>query len=155
MYRCVMAGMLFLLFACGQMPQTHYYTLNVSPPKTDAAVFPHPLWIKNFTAAAMYDQDCLLYRSTQHEIKFDHYRRWVSPPTDLLQSQLTAYLRALGIFRQVSLILPRQQPYYVLSAEILQFEESGTNDGRGAGVRLWIELNRSDLQEVVWQGYVE
>lgn len=149
MNRLVYLALLMWFFSCGPAPQIYYYTLDVTAPQKSRVVFPSVLWVKEFHAASIYNQDCMLYRVGPYEVKFDHYRRWTTHLNEMLRQQLVNYLRSAGVFERVQIYAPTKQPYYYLSGEILQFEEVVNKNGRTAKVRLWVELWRTDQPELV------
>ena len=115
---------ILILLACGQIPETQYFTLNSknvanqNPKTTNDAI----LYISRFDAAPIYEQDKLIHKISEYEIQFDYYRRWIYPPSELMTFLTCEYLSSTGYFNQVTLELPRTPLHYRLEATVTHFD---------------------------------
>ena len=142
-------GLLFvLILACGQTPQTRFYTLDLSLPQQVESAEDTVLYIEAFRAIAPYDQDRLVYRPARFEIQFDSYRRWVTSPADLLYESAVRYFRASSTFGQVETILP-EKPCYRISATVHAFDEVAIGSDHVAALSLWVEVNDAQGNTIV------
>ncbi len=144
--------MFLLLLSCGRVPQSRYFTLDYSLPQENSADRQGVLFVQPFSADDVHAQDKLIYRPSDYEVKFDHYRRWISSPTELLTKKAAEYLRGLGIFNRVTLVPPRSKKFMLLSANIEQFDEVYSKDGHFAQVALWAEVEDSEHGKNLWEG---
>jgi len=142
---------LFLL-SCGRVPQSRYFTLDYSLPQKIGADGRGVLFVQSFTADDVHAQDKLIYRPSEYEVKFDHYRRWISSPTEMLTKRATEYLRELAVFSRVTLVPPRSKKFMILSANVQQFDEVYSKDGHFAKVALWAEVEDSEHGNNLWEG---
>jgi uncharacterized lipoprotein YmbA len=143
-----------VLFSCGHVPQTHYYTLDYP-----LAVDEHParsgtLYVAKYKTEPPHDQDMLIYRPSPFQVKFDHYHRWIMSPADLLTQKTVDHLRALALFDRISLEPPRSSNCTMLSGTVKQFEEVIRGSARIARVELWIEICdfRNRNSDRLWSG---
>ena len=87
-----------LLLSCGRVPESRYFTVDYSLPQRGAADGRGILFVQSFTADDVHAQDKLVYRTSDYEVKLDHYRRWISSPTEMLTKKATEHLREMAIF---------------------------------------------------------
>jgi len=156
-YRDRLAGLffpaLFLLTACGSVPQPSFYALNIPENTGRNARSPIPvrLGIERFESGILYSDDRLIYRDSEFEVKHWNYQHWVAPPHILIPEYLQEYLRTREIFEEVVSYPLNRQVQYVLSGKVLSFEERYTPDGLIA--RVGFEAKIIDLRggETIWK----
>lgn len=148
---------LFILIACGKVPETRYYTLSYPSAESSntAPKLNKILGVKKFLADPPCDQDRIVYRESPFEVKFYNYRRWISSPREMLTESAIQHLRASGLFAGVVHAQDRHSIHYLLSGRLLQFEEWDDGGVWQARVKLWLELQSMETRELVWQGYIE
>jgi len=151
---CLLA-LLTVMIMCGHVPPTHYFTLEV--PEREAASQPHAgtLCIYPFSASSHLSQDRLVYRTAPYEIKFDHYRRWIDTPAQMLTFKALDYFRVAGVFEQVSLHPPRGQKALILHGKVEAFEEVMRGAERVALIKIWAEIRDHGDQRLLWSGSLE
>lgn len=116
-----------LLFQCGRVPDTHYYTIHYQIPLTTDSPerVAGELVVAKITAEDVYQGDRLVYQHNPFEYKYYHYRRWIQPPPDLLEKWLVRHLRARILFSRVSSYSNRirMEKNYELLVHISDFKE--------------------------------
>ncbi len=143
------------LMSCGHIPETHYFTINYPLVSSQNANGHGVIWVRKYDSDPLYSQDKFVYKTSEYEVKFDNYRRWVSTPVELLTLQTVEHLRASGAFANVTLFQPRQDTYLYLSGRIKKFEEVWWGDEHLADVALWINVAKAPEHETVWSGLLE
>jgi uncharacterized lipoprotein YmbA len=148
--------LLFLLLACGHVPQTRYFLVDVPAPARATAGKQVTLWIKAVDADAVHGQDRLLYRTSEYEVHYDPYRRWALMPAEMIQQKVLDYLRQSSLFRHVTERMP-EPGVAVWSATITirQFEEVVTSRGRVGRVAMRWQVNEGQSAKIVWEGEVQ
>ena len=141
-----------LFLACGHAPQTHYFTLQMPDREIDNSARAGILYIQHFTAEAPLVQDRLVYKTSPFEFKFDHYRRWIVPPAELLTSKAVDYFRASGPFAIVTLAPPRNEDALILNARVRRFDEVLSGGERTVVIDLWIEIMNYRDRQMLWTG---
>lgn len=132
---------LLLFSACGQPPQTRYYTVEYQLLSQPQPVNPLPLFIRNFDAGPLLDQDHLLYKTSSYELKLDPYRRWILPPHQLLTDKARDYFQRRGIFSKVLYQIPPNREAYELVGHVQHFEEIAFGSQHSVHVAVWFELS--------------
>jgi ABC-type uncharacterized transport system auxiliary subunit len=140
---------LLLLLACGQAPQTHYYALEYQLLSQPQPATPLPLFVQNFDAGPLLDQDHLLYKPSIYELKLDPYRRWAVPPHLLLTDKAREYFQTCGIFSKVLYQIPPDREAYELIGHVQHFEEIVMDSQHSVHIAVWFELSHVGSRTVV------
>jgi uncharacterized lipoprotein YmbA len=143
---------LMVMVSCGHMPESRYYTIDYSAPVNSTAAGRGVLFVQAFTADELYAQDMLVYKDSAYEVKFDHYRRWITPPADMLTQKAVEHFRSLAIFERVTIFPPRTNQYLTLSSRVNKFEEIDGPANQTAKVALWVEVENSEKHDILWSG---
>ena len=141
--------LLVTFFACGSAPETRYFAIHYDLPLVSAKAGSKVLFVQKLTADPLLRTDKMIYKPSKYEYKFDYYRRWAEEPADMLTSRLVRHLRASGVFKEVTLAPPRSQPFYMLSGQLRQFEETFENGKHLARVSLAIKVQDMKTQELL------
>lgn len=128
-----------------------YYSVDRLPPIVLQVnrSWPMPLGVRPFRAATRY-RDRILYRLSAVEVGFYPYDRWVEPPEEMVASVMVSALRASGLFRQVISADHVQLPAWILSGELLRFDEVRTGEKSHAECWLRVELRRAQDDQLLW-----
>jgi len=143
-----------LLTGClGARPFTpvRYYSLEPLADNIPQAIHSRtvPLGIQPFTAATRY-RERMLYRASEVEVNFYEYDRWVEPPEEMVTRVIAAALRDAGLFQQVQEVANLQLPAWVLSAELLRFDEVRGAQAWRAECWLRLALRRAQDEHLLW-----
>ncbi|HPG40631.1 MAG TPA: ABC-type transport auxiliary lipoprotein family protein [bacterium] len=141
---------LLLVCACGQIPQTRYFTIDYDYQNGKSAAGNGVLYIKKFKSEPLYFQDKLIYKTSRYEVKFDNYRRWVLTPADLLTQKAAEHLDHAGLYTRVTLNPPTDRVCYTLESTVKNFEEIVENNQRYALVTILFELEQNEQSGIVW-----
>jgi ABC-type uncharacterized transport system auxiliary subunit len=149
-------GMLALLLmgGClgrGDLTPIRYYSvdslpINITPV---ARSWSMTLGVRPFTAATRY-RDRMLYRLSVVEIGFYQYERWVEPPEEMVTRVLSTALGASGLFRQVVAADIVQLPAWILSGELIRFDEVREASGRRAECWVHVEVQQAQDERLLW-----
>jgi ABC-type uncharacterized transport system auxiliary subunit len=131
---------LAFLFGCSNMPETRYFTLSHQSAENQAVSSDKVLIVKQFKSEPIYQQEKFVYRPSEYEVKFDHYRRWVQSPPQILTSRLIEYLKGRNDFKFVSSEIHRNEGYFQLDCKLIQFEEIISGSKRNATVGINYKL---------------
>jgi ABC-type uncharacterized transport system auxiliary subunit len=107
------------------------------------------LGVRPFTAATRY-RERMLYRVSDVEIGFYEYDRWVEPPEEMVTRVITALLHASGLFRQVVTVDQVQLPAWLLSGELVRFDEVREGGRSRAECWLRVEVRRAQDERLLW-----
>lgn len=151
----LLLGLLAAFFgvACGSVPKTYYYTLQLpSPPATSDPRTGYVLGVEHFRAPEFLRDDRIVYYVSPTQINFYQYHRWGSNPATLLSEFTAQWLESSGVFTQVKMLPVRERVDYLLSGKVLSFEE--VDSGGAAKVRLALALSlvRTSDNKLVWSG---
>ena len=145
------------LIQCGKTPQTHYYKIenpNFELPNTTPQ-FDIVVGVNKIIADPPYDQDRIIYQSTANEINFYHYQRWITEPREMLTESVISHLRKSSLFAGVIHLRDGQPFDYILSGELIQFEEWDEQEQWYAQVKIWFELLSLKTRQTMWEGITE
>jgi uncharacterized lipoprotein YmbA len=156
MRRIKLLAFLALLLACGRVPQTRYFLVDVPAPARTTAGKQVTLWIKSVSADAVHGQDRLLYLTSDYEVNYDPYRRWALMPADMIKQKVVDYCRQSALFNQVTEEVPEPGTLaWSATISIFQFEEVVKNDGRVGRVALRWQVKEGHSAKVLWEGDVQ
>lgn len=137
-----LAGIL-VIASCGAARPVSYYTLNSTPTpapsvtvKSDAAI-PVTILVGRITASHLYLNDPIVYSNGAVEMGTYEYHRWVTVPTQMLETMLTQTLRDQGRFRSVGRLGSGAKGDYILRGHLYSLEEI---DSPSITARFSIEL---------------
>ncbi len=143
-----------LTFACGTLPQTHYYTIG-RPVNQEGVPLPRgtglTIGVPQFEAEGIYARDNLLYRMGNYEIAADYYRRWGIPPQKMVAEATIDYLRASGVFADVVRLPSMSDVDLILVGRILRFEQVPDQVGSSARVDFEFVLQDSERHSILWR----
>lgn len=133
-----------------------YYSVDTSPVSVPPAQrsWPLALGVRPFTAATRY-RDRILYRHSEVQIGFYEYDRWVEPPEEMVSRMIGSVLRASGTFRQVLAAGNVQLPAWILSGDLLRFDEVRGPGRSQAECWLRLELRRASDEQLLWSDLIK
>ena len=136
-------------------PPVRYYSIDGLSATVDTATrtWPVTLGVRVFGEATRY-RDRMLYRVSEVEVGFYEFDRWVEPPGEMVTRVVMAHLRASGLFRQITAALDASASAWVLSGDVLRFDEVRSASGRHATCRLQLELRRVRDEQLLWSDVI-
>ncbi len=136
---------------CSGVPQTYYYQIDYDMPASSSQALPINLGITQFKADIPYQGDRIVYRSSQYEVQYYHYRRWVAPPVKLAEQMTVEQFMTSGAFRQVRTLPFQTSVDYILGGNIEAFEEWDEENSWFGNVRINFHLTERKSGDIVWQ----
>ncbi len=142
-----------LAAACGGVPKTYYYTLQVpaAPLPTDTRTS-YVLGVEHFRAAELLRDDRIVYYVSPTQVNFYQHHRWGSDPATLLAEYTAQWADSSGVFTQVRMLPARERVDYILGGSLLSFEEIDTDGGAKVRLGLALSLVRTSDHKLVWSG---
>lgn len=136
-------------------PAVRYYSIDGLSTTTETAMqtWPVTLGVRIFGEATRY-RNRMLYRSSEVEVGFYEYDRWVEPPGEMVTRVVMAHLRASGLFRQIIPAVDAPVLAWVLSGDVLRFDEVRSASGSHAECRLQLELRRVRDEQLLWSDVI-
>lgn len=123
-----------------EIPQDHFYRLQVALPKTpgNTPALDGTIEIDRLIAEGLTAGRPIVYSDKRrpNELQEYHYHFWADPPAVMLRDQLVAYLRAAGVATAVVTPELRVKPDFVLAGKIKRLEKI---NGAPPGVVIEIE----------------
>lgn len=140
------------LLGCGSVPETFYYTpaYELPAPANNETAFDQVLGIEKLESEVIYHDDRLIYRDSPFEIRYYHYRRWLTEPHRLVTEKVLSHLRHRRIFRDVVAYPATVKLDYVLRGRLIAFEEWDTPEQWYGKVAIRFELVDAEREQVVW-----
>jgi ABC-type uncharacterized transport system auxiliary subunit len=137
---------------CGAVPQSKYYQLTApreaSSPAT-ADPLPFTLLVGPLKSSHLYREDRLVYATGSVEMGTYQGRRWVEPPTEMMQELLWRSLRASRRFSGVSRLSSNSHGDFLIQGNLYDFKEV-SGSPLAARVSLDLELREIKTGAVVW-----
>lgn len=142
-----------LAAACGGVPKTYYYTLQVpaAPPPADPRTS-YVLGVEHFRAPELLRDDRIVYYVSPTQVNFYQHHRWGSDPATLLAEYTAQWADSSGVFTQVRMLPARERVDYILGGSLLSFEEIDTDGGAKVRLGLALSLVRTSDHKLVWSG---
>lgn len=143
---------LSFIIGCGGVPPTYYYRIHYDMPEHNSpAPLPVTIIIQPFDSDALYKGDRIVYRNSEYEVQFYHYRRWVAPPNRIVQESVIEQFRSSGVFERIVTSTVPVNAGYMLKGTIKSFEEWDKGDSWYGLVSIAFELQNKKTKELVWQ----
>ncbi len=124
--------------------------LNVSMPALSEKPYPYKVAVERFDVSRWYDQDKVVFRLSQQELRDDSYLRWAHRPSDMITDAVVGYLRQSFLFidvRQEFL----EEPDFTLTGTVKAIER--IDSGNLWFARLSMTMQLVDRQgDMVWSG---
>ncbi|MEE9608774.1 MAG: ABC-type transport auxiliary lipoprotein family protein [Myxococcota bacterium] len=130
----------------GPAPQDHFYRLEVGAPQaTPGRRLAGTVEVGRFRSDALMGGRPLLHRETSAapEIGRYAYHSWSDPPTIMVQTELSSFLRAAQVADTVVTPEVRVKPDYVIGGRILRFERVLENSPGHVVVELELNVRRA------------
>jgi ABC-type uncharacterized transport system auxiliary subunit len=110
------------------------------------------LAVERFRGDGLIRGRAVLYSDAERpqELRQHAYHYWVEPPTDMLQEQLLAWLRAANVARRVVTPEMRLRPDYLVTGRLLRFERVLGSGAQGALVEVRLILKDVAGERVLW-----
>ena len=144
--------MVALILGCGGVPPTYYYRIHYDMSENNSSdPIPIILGIRPFDADAIYKGDRIVYRNSEYEVQFYHYRRWVAPPNKIVQESIAEQFQISGGFQKVVSYPPAVEVDYVLTGNIKSFEEWDDQNSWYGLVSIAFELQDRKTGRIIWQ----
>ena len=128
--------MVILLQACvgsSPVPPDRYYRLQdpANVAKLSQPLISKTLGIKRLRADGLHSGRAIVYvdRKSPLELLRYHYHHWVESPSHLIQDNMVAYFRAIGLAKKIVRYDSVKQADMLISGELLRFERILTDDG--------------------------
>ncbi len=152
---CSLVALLAAAFAmaCGSIPKTYYYDLQVpaipvpADPKTNFVV-----GVQHFRAPEILRDDRIAYYVSSTQMNFYQYQRWGSTPASMLTEFTARWIDSSGVFSQVMVLPSREHVDYTLGGNVTNFEEVDSEGGVRVRLAMELWLIRMSDHETVWTG---
>ena len=151
---------MIVIMSCGSSTPTRYFIIDlhdvdtVTSQKSEYNI-PEFCAIRQIDSGTMYQEDKIIFRDNQNEIKHWNYQRWIAPPSVLLTSTLKQGLIDAKVFRGVFDFPSTVTTRYLMDGKILAFEELDNGDNWSVKVKFEIYLLDNLTRTVVWQKIYE
>lgn len=118
---------LVLALACaGKAPEDNFYRLSVRPesPGGEIAALRGTVVVDRFRAEGLTRERAILYAdaSDLHRVRRHRYQFWVEPPAEMLQDQITTYLRLDGATGELVTPAPGIRADHSILGTVKRFE---------------------------------
>jgi ABC-type uncharacterized transport system auxiliary subunit len=139
---------------CGGPQIKRYYTLaNTAPAAAEAGRAPicsRPVVVATTETVAPYEDEKMVFRTDEIEIKYFNYRLWVEPPPDMLSKLISERLERTNIFSGVETYLESASDHLLLSVKLLAIEEIVNGEEHRARLALRFRLRDPKTEAVLW-----
>jgi ABC-type uncharacterized transport system auxiliary subunit len=123
---------LAVLTGCRSTPETRYYTLNMAPSGQAAPDF--GLEVDRIRSAEPLARRNILVKKTSTEVEYYAVDQWAADPGELVNEKLSSEFGHR----------PDAQKRFLVSGEVLAFEQIDTASGPEAHIKLDLEFRRED-----------
>jgi uncharacterized lipoprotein YmbA len=132
-------------FGCfGSPAAEEYYYVLAAPALSGKQAQGPTLAVTPLQVAPGYESQRLVYRGSEHELRYYGYRRWAADPAELATRALIRHLRASGRFARVEDEARLPQAAGLLSGAIEAIEELDRGDATYARLAATLLLQRPD-----------
>jgi len=142
-----------VLAGCGSVRYPTSYVLNFPPPTPRAAPSNGalgPVAIGEFRCPEYLCEGRIVYRPSPEEVAFYEYHRWAMDPRQAITQYLGDGLRAQSLFQSVTVHERGSETAYVLSGNIVRFEEVDQSRDVHAVCTISAQLVDTRTRSVIW-----
>ena len=154
-YLTVWIFLVITLISCGAAPPKRYYTLanDTKGPaaKTPIPACTLPLVMASVMAASPYEDDKIVFRSNDFEIRYYNYRFWVDPPEKMIMGLLQRRMASSGLFQTVDYRINSASDHLALYVKLNAIEERDRDEHWYARLAMSFVLKTSSKEEVIWK----
>jgi len=137
--------------SCQSYLQTEHFRIDTEPAVPKAAKrIPLTLLVNTSRSPSRY-QDQIFYRSSEYEVGFYEYSRWVEQPSEMVTRALINALDASGLFESVVLPGGASNPDLILQTAITSFDQVVSKEGNSAECSLTMSILHGGSGKAVWQ----
>lgn len=101
--------------------------LNASMPQLSEKPYPYKVAVERFEVSRWYDQDKVVFRLSQQELRDDSYLRWAHRPSDMITDAVVGYLRQAFLFADVRQEF-LEEPDFTLTGTVKAIERIDSGD---------------------------
>lgn len=155
---CLLACLL-LLVGCSQLPETHYYVLQIATERPAAGPLEGDGWtvgVEPFRVDSPYDGDSIVYRIFEDspELHFYAFHRWAAPLSRMLPAVVADGLSSAPGVKWVEPTNRRRSYDAHLYGRLLEIAEIDRRDDQMVRIRLELQLVSADGVEI-WSQHLE
>jgi ABC-type uncharacterized transport system auxiliary subunit len=155
MPQSMMGGLLVIsIVSCGAPPPKRYYTMANSLQSDARYATPPlcalPLVVASVMAASPYEDDKIVFRSNDFEIRYYNYRFWVDPPEKMMMGLLQLRMSHSGLFETVEYRINSASDHLALYVKLNAVEERDRNEKWYARLAMSFVLKTADNESVIW-----
>ena len=154
-YLPVWIWLIITMVSCGSVPPNRYYTLandtKLPGTKMPIPVCTLPLVIASVMAAPPYEDDKIVFRSNDFEIRYYNYRFWVDPPEKMIMGLLQRRMESSGLFQAVEYRINSASDHLALYVKLNAIEERDRDEQWYARLAMSFVLKTSDKEDVIWK----
>ena len=149
------AALAILVAACGAVPERRFYAMVNEPEgagqKAFAATCVRTIVVPQPEIAVPYDNDRIVFRTDEYEVKYFNYDLWVSRPQDMLQQLVARRIERARLFASVDPQLDSARGHFTLLTTIDALEMIAKGGVAEARLAISFQLADSAIDQVVWR----
>lgn len=149
------AAALALLCGCGAVPDKHFYAIvNGAEAQAQAAAGPacaRTAVVTPVEIAVPYDDDRIVFRTGDYEVKYFNYDFWVSRPQEMFQQLLAQKLERARLFEGVDPQIASARTHLTVLATIDAIELVATGELIEARLAMTLRLRDPSADASVWE----
>jgi len=147
-----LAALAIVAAACGSVPEKRFYTLanDQEAPGARQSGCTRTVVVSDPEIAVPYDNERIVFRTDDYEVKYFNYDLWVSRPQDMLQQLVSRKLERAHLFAAVGSQLEGARQRFTLLTTIDALEVIVRNDVYEARLAVTFRLEDTAIDQVVW-----
>ncbi len=141
-------AMLTACFGSSTPNEEHFYSLK--GPLGAAKLGEGPrLLVADFSAAAGYETERLVYRLSDHEVHYYGYHKWTTDPARLVTEMVARHMRTSGKFSEVGRNDKMRSPDIILEGAVEAIEEIDLGKAWKARLAMRFTLRDGETEKVL------
>ena len=149
------AAALALLCGCGAVPDKHFYAIvNGAEAQGSGAAAPvctRTAVVTPVEIAVPYDDDRIVFRTGDYEVKYFNYDFWVSRPQEMFQQLLVQKLERARLFEAVDPQIASARTHLTVLVTIDAIELVATGELIEARLAMTLRLRDPSADASVWE----
>jgi ABC-type uncharacterized transport system auxiliary subunit len=151
----LLAALAIAAGACGAVPEKRFYAMVNEPvpggPPGPQATCIRTVVVSQPEIAVPYDNDRIVFRTDDYEVKYFNYDLWVSRPQDMIQQLVARRIEGAHLFAAVDPQLEGARERFTLLTAIDALEMVVKENVVEARLAISFRLQDTAIDQVVWR----
>ena len=150
----VFGGCAQLIGGKTDIPARRKFIIEATPQPLDLPgskrPYPYRVQVERLAVSGQYDQNQIVFRLSDYELKDDRWNIWSVRPSQMLTDAVERYIGQANLFIRTSQEFLDERPDYILTGTVKAIERFDSGDLWFAHLAMSLKLVNQETNEVFW-----